>query len=65
MAKFPGLNIGKDSDIGNLMSKNILGGKSFDKFRTGGNGTAGDSLLLMQEEDNQTQVDPALVLSLQ
>mgnify|MGYP000571672206 CR=1 FL=1 len=55
MAKFPGLNIGKDSDIGNLMSKNILGGKSFDKFRTGGNGTAGDSLLLMQEEELSTE----------
>lgn len=51
MPGFPGLNIGKDSDLGNLVSKNILGGKVTDEFRAGGNATAGDSLLLIQEEE--------------
>jgi hypothetical protein len=51
MPPFDRLNIGKDSDLGNLISKNILGGKVIDEKRAGGSVTAGDGLLSIQEEE--------------
>lgn len=51
--EYQGIN--KPQGLDNLVTKgkNILGGKATDPFRTGGNGTAGDALLEMQEVELQ------------